>query len=372
MTSTTIRPVTTALDLTPAELGVVLRDAGQPAYRSEQVVRWLYRGARSYDEMTDLPKALRAVLAERLPVTALTPVRTLRSQDGLTTKVLFRLVDGPLIEAVHMRHAGIKGRERSTICLSSQAGCAYGCTFCATGQGGFGRNLTPGEIVEQALYFLREHENPDAGGVVLPAGARPITNIVFMGMGEPFANYANVMTAVRALNAPWGLGLGARHITVSTVGLVPELRKFMLEPLQLGLAISLHAPNDDLRSRIMPVNRKYSLVQLIPACRDYAKQTGRRVTFEYVMLAGINDSVAHAQELAGLLRGMLCHVNLIPMNPTADSDLKRPDGQRLRAFQHVLEGSGVPATVRDTQGADIQAACGQLRTKFEDEGPSIP
>jgi len=365
--TTALFPNPSALDLTPDGLTDLLAEAGQPAYRAQQVLRWLYRGVRSFDEMTDLPKPLRSALAERLSATTLTPERVSRSADGLTAKVLFRLPDGAQLEAVHMRHAGAKGKVRTTICVSSQAGCAYGCTFCATGRGGYGRNLTAGEIVEQALFFLREEEGT-GDGRPLAATARPITNIVFMGMGEPFANYENVMQAVRALNAPWGLGLGSRHITVSTVGLVTAIRRFAAEPLQAGLAISLHAPTDAVRDQIMPVNRKFPLEQLLAACREYVAATGRRITFEYVLLAGVNDADEHARALVRLLHGLLCHVNLIPMNPIEGADFRRPAQARIQAFAAVLDHAGLAATVRDTQGGDIQAACGQLRSAHQAAG----
>ena len=362
--TTALNPKPSALDLDPDGLAELVTSIGQPRYRARQVMRWLYRGVRSFDEMTDLPKPLRTALAERVAASSLKPSRSTRSSDGVTTKVLFRLADGALVESVHMRHAGAKNKVRTTICVSSQAGCAYGCAFCATGQGGYGRNLTSGEILEQILFFLREDEG-QTDALPLPANSRPVTNIVFMGMGEPFANYDNVMQSLRALNAPWGLGLGARHMTVSTVGLVPQIHQFTAEPLQIGLAISLHAPNDELRDSIMPVNRKYSLAELMPACREYVAATGRRITFEYVLLAGVNDSDEQARELARLLRGLLCHVNLIPMNPTASSLFARPSGERMRAFAEVLDLAGIPVTLRDTQGGDIQAACGQLRTSAQ-------
>ena len=256
------------------------------------------------------------------------------------------------------------GGERVTICVSSQAGCVYGCKFCATGQGGYGRNLSQGEIVEQVLYFLPS---------VARAGAPPaISNIVFMGMGEPFANYGPVMGAIGALNAPWGLGLGARHLTVSTVGLVPEIWRFAQERVQAGLAISLHAPSDVLRDQLVPVNRKYPLKPLLAACRQYIARTNRRVTFEYILLAGVNDSMSHAAELATLLRGLLCHVNLIPNNPTPDGPFGRPEPGVMRAFTDALKRAGIPATLRATQGMEIQAACGQLQTGSQRRNSSEP
>ena len=343
---------TSLFDLQPAQLEALLQELGQPAYRAGQVLRWAYQGATSYDAMSDLPKALREQLAGCLPLTTLTPSRRTQSNDGRTQKVLFALPDDKLVEAVWMRHRAGRASWRTTICVSSQAGCAYGCQFCATGQQGYGRNLIPGEIVQQIVFFLREESVPSP---------ERITNVVFMGMGEPFANYEHVRRAVAALNAPWGLGLGARHITVSTVGLVPEIRRFSQEPWQAGLAISLHAPNDELRSWVLPVNRKYPLPQLMQACREYLVKTHRRITFEYVLLGNVNDAREHAAELGRLLSGLLCHVNLIPVNPTAATQFKRPTPERIRAFVEELQRARVPVTLRDTQGVDIQAGCGQLR-----------
>ncbi len=341
-------------DLQPDELTALLQEMGQPAYRARQLLRWGYQGVSSYDAMTDVPIALREQLAERLPLVSLTPSRRTQSQDGRTQKVLFSLPDEKLVEAVWMRHRAGHGRWRTTICVSSQAGCAYACQFCATGQQGYGRNLSAGEIVQQVIFFLREESAPSSDHV---------TNVVFMGMGEPFANYENVRRAVTALNAPWGLGLGARHITVSSVGLILEIRRFSQEPWQAGLAISLHAPNDDLRSQLVPVNRKYPLAELMQACREYVAKTRRRISFEYVLLGNVNDSREQAGELARLVSGLLCHVNLIPVNPTAAFQFKRPTADRIRAFVDELERAHIPVTLRDTQGVDIQAGCGQLRAE---------
>ena len=312
------------------------------------MLQWAYRSAGGYEQMSDVPLVLRAGLSETLPLWTVTPVERETSPDRRTEKVVFRLPDDALIETVYMKRPSKDLRtsgSRTTICVSSQAGCAYGCTFCATGQQGYGRNLSSGEIVQQAAWGFSQG---------------PITNVVFMGMGEPFANYDATMGAVRALNAPWGLGLGARHITVSTVGLAPEIRRFALEPMQAGLAVSLHAANDELRSKLMPVNRKYPLRVLMPACREYVARTNRRITFEYVLLGGVNDSTGDAQELAGLLRGLLAHVNVIPVNPT-DGSFARPRPSRIRGFVEEVRNLGVPITLRDTQGVEIQAGCGQLR-----------
>jgi 23S rRNA (adenine2503-C2)-methyltransferase len=301
--------------------------------------------------MSDLPAGLREALDAALPLWRLSPVSERATLDRSTVKVLFRLPDGSEIEAVRMLGRNTGGGTRTTVCVSSQAGCAYACAFCATGQGGYGRNLSAGEIVEQVVRLAG-----DSGG------QSDLTNIVFMGMGEPFANYEAVLAAIRAINAPWGLGLGARHITVSTVGLVPEILRFAAEPLQLGLAVSLHAPTDGLRDRLMPVNRKYPLAELLAACRRYIETTKRRVTFEYVLLDGVNDGPEHAAQLGALLSGLLCHLNLIPNNPTPDGPFGRPDLRTARAFLEHLRAQGVATTLRATQGVEIQAACGQLQT----------
>ena len=352
----TARP--SLFDTTPQQLGDWLVEHGQPRYRADQVLQWAYRGASSYQAMSNLPAALRALLNDAFSLRALTTSQDERSPDGWTRKVTFKLHDGGVIESVHMRHPASGGRMRTTLCISSQAGCAYGCKFCATGQMGYGRNLTTGEIVEQVVHFLGSSQERAE-----ETRERQLTNVVFMGMGEPFANYAAVQGAIGALNATWGVGLGARHITVSTVGLVPEIGRFAIESPQVGLAISLHAPTDDLRSEIMPVNQKYPLAELITACKGYLAQTKRRVTFEYVLLAGVNDSLLQARQLAQLLKGLLCHVNLIPVNPTSEGAFKRPSTERIRAFSQELQRLHIPATLRDTQGMEIQAACGQLRAR---------
>ncbi len=319
-------------------------------YRLDQIYRAATKElAPDLDTVTTLPKELREKLSERgFAFDSVTPTVVQRSNDRQTTKGLFRLSDGSEVEAVLMEHHG----DRSTVCISSQAGCAYACRFCATGQGGFTRNLEATEIFDQARYFARE----------LTQRNKKITNIVFMGMGEPFANYDAVMDAVRLLHDPKGFGLGHRHITISTVGLVPEIDKFAAEGIQVNLAISLHAPNDELRGRLMPVNRRYPIDELMAACARYIKATHRKIFFEYVMLDGQNDSDAHAAELARLMRGPLYHVNLIPYNSTGAELSGTPDA-RVRAFQKKLEEHGAVATVRVPMGRDIAAACGQLKAE---------
>lgn len=326
---------------------------GEPSYRARQLWHWAYqRFARSYDAMTDLPAALRARLSVELPLTpAVAEVGFVRSADSQTRKSLLRLEDGELIEAVLMLYdPRSDSRGRATVCLSTQAGCAMGCVFCATGQAGFRRNLSTGEIIAQAVTLAR-HLRDEEG--------RRLTNVVFMGMGEPLANYDATMRAVRTLNAREGFGIAARHITISTVGLISGIRRLADERLQIGLAVSLHAPDDALRRRLIPTQRR-PLSELLAAVREYIQKTGRRVTFEYVLIDGVNDSIDHARALGRLLRGLLCHVNLIPVNP-AGADVRRPPRARVLAFQREVLAAGVQCTVRVEKGVEIAAACGQLR-----------
>jgi 23S rRNA (adenine2503-C2)-methyltransferase len=325
---------------------------GEPAYRGRQLARWVHaRGARSFDAMTDLPVALRRRLAEEARLTSLRVLRRTTSADRSTTKYLVECPDGSTVECVWMRYAD----GRRSACVSTQVGCGMGCTFCATGLGGLARNLTAGEITDQ-VHVMQQDQ-----------GER-VTHVVFMGMGEPLANLEATVRAVRLLNAPYGLGVGVRRITVSTVGLVPQIRR--LAELRLGckLAVSLHAPDDDLRSQLVPVNRRYPIAELVDACREYAARVGRRVTFEYVLLEGINDTPSHARRLGERLQGLLAHVNLIPWNPVPGLPYRRPGPDRVRAFARTLREAGVPVTVRVERGVDIMAACGQLR---EAHGPHL-
>jgi 23S rRNA (adenine2503-C2)-methyltransferase len=299
----------------------------------------------------------------------------LHSKDDRTRKILLELSDGKLIESVLMLYPPLgESCARATVCVSSQAGCAFGCTFCATGQMGFDRHLTAGEIVAQVLYFARELRTAPwtAAGLLGSKPIEHITNIVLMGMGEPLHNYDNVLQALRILNTAEGFNLGARHMTVSTVGLVPAIRKLSQEPLQVNLAISLHAPTDELRGRTMPVNRKYPLQELLAACKDYIAVTGRQVTFEYVLIAGVNDTPTHAHQLGQILAPLqqFAHVNCIPVNATDAS--YRPSGpDAIRMFRTILWEHGVSNSVRAERGDDIAAACGQLRTRFEKARKSV-
>ncbi|MEN0060937.1 MAG: 23S rRNA (adenine(2503)-C(2))-methyltransferase RlmN [Myxococcota bacterium] len=330
--------------LSREELAGFIQDLGQPAYRAKQIWRWLYdEGATSFDAMTDLPKGLRATLGVEAQLGSLVQVTEQQSRDG-TRKRLYRLQDGGHIESVLMPYAD----GRRTACISTQAGCAMGCTFCATGQMGFGRHLTAAEIVEQALRFARG----------LLADGQRLSNVVLMGMGEPFHNYESSLAAIRRLMGD--LGIGARHITVSTVGLVPQIRRFAQEGLQVRLAISLHAATDEERSALLPVNRRYALADLMAACADYAAVTGRRITFEWALIAGVNDDVATADRLGRLIRGLPAHVNLIPLNPTKGYEGGPTAAPAADRFVAALAAYDVPATVRVRRGIDIDAGCGQL------------
>lgn len=326
---------------------------GLKGYRLAQIYRAATRElVDDVAAISVLPLELRTKLAsERFELESVEPVVVQRSSDGQTSKGLFKLHDGNEVEAVLMEHYG----DRTTVCISSQAGCAYACAFCSTGQAGYTRNLSAVEIFDQARYFARE----------LKARDKKITNIVFMGQGEPFANMDSVMDAVRLLNDPNGFGLGHRHITISTVGLVPQIERFAGEGIQVNLAISLHAPTDAQRSAIMPVNRRFPVAELMRACAAYVEKTRRKVFFEYVMLDGVNDDDDSAKALARLMRGHLYHVNLIPYNATPDAPLRGTGDVRVRAFQKILDDSGVPTTVRMPMGRDIAAACGQLRAQTQ-------
>jgi 23S rRNA (adenine2503-C2)-methyltransferase len=329
---------------------------GEPAFRARQVYRHLYHGlADDLAQMTDLPVGLRERLGQAVLLTPLRPLETLISPDGHTRKALFALPDGESIESVLMETSGGEGQERvrRTVCVSTQAGCAMGCVFCATGQGGLRRNLTSGEIVSQVLHFARELRRTGA--------EKTVTHVIVAGMGEPLVNYDATLQALYRLNDPDGFGLGSRHITISTAGWVPGIQRLAAEKLQVNLAVSLHAPTEALRSKLMPVNRKGGLAALLPACQAYAKATGRRVTYEYILIEGVNASLAHARQLADLLRGSLSHVNLIPVNPVEGLAWRPPSPAAVRSFAAALERAGVPVSLRVERGGEISAACGQLR-----------
>jgi 23S rRNA (adenine2503-C2)-methyltransferase len=337
-------------DLTDDDLSSML--AGEPAYRARQVWEGLHRQARRPAEMTELPLPLRRRLESELrPALHLHGRR--ESDSGATVKWLWRLDDGSRIETVLMRY-----RDRTTVCVSSQAGCAMGCSFCATGQQGFTRQLSGGEIVEQVVNAIRDECAPSP---VRDTRRRGVSNVVFMGMGEPLANYAAVWQAVTRLHKD--VGLSARHITVSTVGVVPGIRRLATEALPVNLAVSLHAANDSLRDRLVPINRRYPLSILLEACRDYLAAKGRRLSFEWALIEGTNDRDADAEELAALANPLAAHVNLIPLNPTPGFAARGSSPRRVAAFRDRLAELGVNATIRANRGTDIAAACGQLAAR---------
>jgi len=360
-------------DLTGAQLEELVGSLGEPSYRAKQIEHWVYqRLALSFDEMTDLPQAFRQKLAHETRLHSLTPVHEVVGGDG-TVKTLFALADGKTIESTLMSYPNTRGKPRYTVCLSTQAGCAIGCPFCATGQQGFERNLTPGEIIDQVLYFARclleqYNEQYNEGKSNSSQPVSPITNLVFMGMGEPLANYDSLWQSVEMLNSPHGFRLGARNMVISTAGLVPQIKRLSQEKLQVGLAVSLHASENALRDRLVPINRKYPLEQLIPACQEYFEMTGRRFSFEYVLFDGKNDSVMQARSLAQLLKGLNCHVNLIPANNTADQTFRSPSKKTILAFERELKRWSIACTLRQPKGLDIEAGCGQLRSRFWQSG----
>ncbi|MQC19046.1 MAG: 23S rRNA (adenine(2503)-C(2))-methyltransferase RlmN [Chloroflexi bacterium] len=350
------------LDLSLEEIGAMLEGWGAPSFRARQIAQWaLLHGAVSFEEMTNIPVPLRARLAEAFTLAPLAVIAQRTADDGATTKVLLDLGHGDAVEAVRMDYdtgdedgegGGQTLPDRTTVCVSTQVGCAMGCTFCATGQQGFTRNLRPSEILAQVLHFTRD---------------RRVTNVVFMGMGEPLANYGATIRAIRWMVRPEGLDMRQRGITVSTVGLVRAIERLGDEGLQVGLTISLHAPDDDLRQRLISTAGGTSIDDLVEAARGYIAKRGRRVTFAYALLDRVNDSPEQARTLAARIRGIQAHVNLIPYNPTAGAGLRPPSRERVRAFQRELQAHGVNATVRVERGQEIAAACGQLRTDVMNE-----
>lgn len=342
-------------DLDYKEIEEIVLAWGQPAYRARQIWHGLYQQLLADPiDFTNLPLSLRQNLADRFRFHSLSEDQVLASRDGETRKTLFRLPDDRAIEAVLMRYSN-----RRTICISSQAGCAMGCVFCATGQMGFRRHLTSGEIVEQVIYYAR----------LLKISGEKLTNVVLMGMGEPLHNYSATMAAIDRLNDPEGFNFGARRFTISTVGLVPAIRRFAAEKRQVNLAISLHSTDDERRSKMMPVNRKYSIAELLDTCEEYINLTGRRITFEWALIQDVNDGVDDAHRLGEMLlrfvRGgsALCHVNVIPLNPTKGFEGRATTRERAQAFKTELELQGIPCTIRIRRGIDIQAGCGQLAVK---------
>ncbi len=347
------RPPRHLMDLDMPGRKQAMAELGLPAFRADQVSRqWLARLSDTPDEWTDVPSDARATVAGALLPTLLTPVRSISCDDGMTVKTVWRLHDGALVESVLMRYP-----DRVTMCISSQAGCGMNCPFCATGQAGLTRNLSTAEIVEQVLAGARSLQRGE-----VPGGPGRVSNVVFMGMGEPLANYRAVVDAVRRLTdpAPGGLGMSARGITVSTVGLVPRIRELATEGLPVTLAVSLHAPDDELRDTLVPINTRWAVTEVLDAAWEYTERTHRRVSIEYALIKDINDQPWRAELLADLLVGRLVHVNLIPLNPTPGSVWTASSARAEREFVRVLADRGVAVTVRDTRGREIDGACGQL------------
>ncbi len=332
--------------MTIEELAQALKELNQPAFRAKQVFTWLHKGVTSFDQMTNLPQSLRAVLEEKYPLLPPQVVRKQQSQKDGTVKYLWKLADGNCVETVLMRyHYG------NTVCISTEVGCAMGCAFCASTLGGLVRRLEPREMLEQVLFT-----QIDSG--------LPISHIVLMGIGEPLDNFDNVLRFLELVNSPEGMNISMRHISLSTCGLVPKIDLLGEKKLQLTLSVSLHAPNDGVRNTIMPVNKAYNVDALLAACRRYCQKTGRRISFEYAMIDGVNDTPQAAKELIEKLKGMLAHMNLIPLNHVEESPLKPSSKQAIACFQKLLEDAGIPATVRRSLGGDIDASCGQLRRKY--------
>ena len=360
LVSAKIVTMTLIYDLDLPSLSNLLKEWNEPAYRAKQIWQGLYQHLyNSPEQFTNLPKNLREKMTEHLTFIPFSVKIAQDSSDGHTRKTLFELPDKNLIEAVLMRygdpadiHDGSDSniKQRRTLCISTQAGCAMGCVFCATGQLGFKRHLTSGEIVAQVMYYanLLQKEN------------LTVTNVVFMGMGEPFHNYDNTMAAIDRLNDSEGYNFGARRFTISTVGLVPAIKRFADEKRQVNLAISLHAADDEARLEMMPINKRYKIDEVLEACEYYVAKTSRRVTFEWALINGVNDTPEVAKKLASKLRGLMCHVNAIPLNPTAGFSGQATDRQRAAIFKETLEQAGIPCTIRMRRGIDINAGCGQL------------
>ena len=335
--------------LTLPELTAVIKELGQPAFRGKQVYTWLHKGVRSYEEMTNLPKGLRDALSEKYPICPPEVVRKQESKKDGTIKYLWKLSDGNCVETVLMRyHYG------NTVCISTEVGCRMGCAFCASTIGGLVRRLEPYEMLDEVLFT-----QIDSG--------LPISHIVLMGIGEPMDNFDNVLRFLELVNSADGMNISMRHISLSTCGLVPKIDELAEKKLQISLAISLHGPNDEIRNKIMPVNKAYPIDVLLEACRRYYAATSRRIHFEYAMIDGVNDSEANARELLKRLKGLPAHVNMIPLNHVEESPLKPSSKAAVAKFQKILEDGGVTATVRRTLGGDIDASCGQLRRKHMKE-----
>ena len=331
------------------EMSAIFKEMGQPGFRAKQVYTWLHKGVRSYDEMTNLPKGLRDTLAENYPIHAPEVVRRQESKKDGTIKYLWKLHDGNCVETVLMRY-----RYGNTVCISTEVGCRMGCAFCASTIGGLVRRLEPYEMLDEVLFT-----QVDSG--------LPISHIVLMGIGEPLDNFDNVMRFLELVNSGDGMNISMRHISLSTCGLVPKIDELAKRKLQISLAISLHGPNDEIRNRIMPVNKAYPIDELLSACRRYYAATSRRIHFEYAMIDGVNDRERAAKELLSRLKGLPAHINMIPLNHVEESPFEPSSKAAVAAFQKILEDGGITATVRRTLGGDIDASCGQLRRKYTKE-----
>ena len=336
-------------DLDYEDLSEVIQEWNEPAYRTQQIWQGLFQNFwNNPKEFTTLSLPLRKKIDQNFFFDTLNPEKDLQSNDGSTRKILYRLKDNAAIETVLMGYT-----DRNTVCISSQVGCGMGCDFCATGNMGFIRNLSRGEIIEQVIKTAAD----------LGQSGKKLTNVVFMGMGEPFHNYQPVMEAVRILNDSRGFGMGTRRFTISTVGLIPEIKRFTEENTQINLAISLHAADDELRSSIVPINRKYPIRELMEVCRQYLQKTNRRITFEWALIAGINDTTEQARKLSNLVGGMLTHINIIRLNPVAHYGGKPAEEEKALIFQKILTDAGIACTIRLRRGIDIQAGCGQLASE---------
>ena len=345
------------LDLTRPQLRELVQTWGQPAYRGNQIYEWLHKNlVTDPQQMSNLSKALRTRLAAAARLSPLELLLQIDSKDGLSRKALFRLPDGNTIEVVLMLY-----HHRRTVCISTQVGCGIGCTFCATGQGGLARNLSPGEIIAQVHWFERWLRQEDEDRSLRVQRPSRMTNVVVMGMGEPLANYDALIQALRAIADPDTFALSARNITVSTVGLIPMIDRLRQEKIPVRLAVSLHAPNNRLRNQLVPINKRYPLPALLAACHRYQETTGRRITFEYALMAGINDAPHQAEQLADLLADIRCHVNLIPLNPIPNSPYQPTPEVQAQQFQATLEQANITTTMRMRRGVEINAGCGQLR-----------
>lgn len=336
---------TDILSLYPQEIEELVISLGEPKFRGKQIFSWLYKSVDSFSEMTNLPKKLIEKLEETCFINRPTVARKLVSKTDGTVKYLFKFYDGEYVESVFMRY-----KHGNTVCISTQVGCLMGCSFCASTLNGKTRDLTPSEMLGQITEIERDLNEK-------------VSNVVLMGMGEPLDNYDNVIKFLRLINNPEGRNMGMRHISLSTCGLVDKIRRLMEEDLQINLSISLHAPNDEIRNTLMPVNRKWNMDALLSVCREYAEKSGRRIHFEYTVVKGVNDSKENALELAKKLKGMLCHVNLIPVNPVKEKNYTFPDKKNIQFFCKLLNNCGICATIRRTLGEDVDASCGQLRRR---------